>query len=272
MIVLYHKFQVLNGGRKFMYIAELEFKTDIEKNKNNTLDAIEYFLGALRMNGQISGREFPVACMDKSYNANIMLPDIDSLDKKYANEYVNKTFNKLCEEKIKFKFTIKGREPYSAPVCGCSSSKGYILYTTYLSLESAVRCEDCFGTIPLYKLPPTSSGEYGDILTWESDYKACDTLQMNCSTGERFAIQQMNKYDSSLSKRGINICSDFLNLSGKSMYYYLYHPKGRGKKNELARKCPSCGADWLLKETLHGFFDFRCDKCKLLSNIAWSIS
>jgi predicted nucleic acid-binding Zn ribbon protein len=140
---------------------------------------------------------------------------------------------------------------------------------TYILLESPVRCGDCFGTIPLYKLPKACNNEYCEILSWESDYKACDTLQMNCSTGERFAIIQMSKYDSILTKRGLDICNRVKDLTGKPMYYYLYRQLGLGKKAELKSKCPSCYNDWLLKEQLYGFVDFRCDNCNLMSNIAW---
>jgi len=45
----------------------------------------------------------------------------------------------------------------------------------------------------------------------------------------------------------------------------------RSLSAEMRRKCPGCRGPWLLKKPLHGKFDFRCDKCHLLSNIAWNI-
>jgi predicted nucleic acid-binding Zn ribbon protein len=147
----------------------------------------------------------------------------------------------------------------------------FILYTNYLSLESPIRCGDCFGIFPLYRIPATKDDEYTDILTWESDYKACDTLQMNCSTGERFGISQLSRCDSSLSKRGIDICICIAVSTGIPAYYYLLKESGRNKRAELNRKCPSCGGEWLLHDSLHKLFDFKCDKCKLLSNIGWSV-
>ena len=149
--------------------------------------------------------------------------------------------------------------------------KSYILYTTYVSLESPIRCGDCFGGIPLYRLPATRDDEYGDIITWESDYKACDTLQMNCSTGERFGLSQLSKHDSSLAIRGREICNRITVTTGIPTYYYLLKSSGKGLKAEQARKCPSCKGEWLLQEPLHGLFNFQCDGCRLLSNIAWSV-
>ncbi len=253
-----------------MYLSELRFIIKPERNKENILDAIEILFGALRMNGQIIGKEFPGGYLENTYYAYLMLPDEDSLDLKYSNAYVINALDKLTENEVSIDISIRGIEPYSAPVCKCHSPASYILYTNYTLMESPIRCSDCFGTIPLYKLPIAINSEYGDILSWESDYKACDTLQMNCSTGERFAISQMSKYDSSLTKRGLDICKRVNKLAGKPMYYYLYHPIGRGKKSEMRRKCPSCDDEWLLNEQLYGFVNFKCDKCNLLSNIAWS--
>jgi len=222
------------------------------------------------LNGQIIGKEFPVGYTEHTYYTYPLLPDIGSVDLNYSNENVKNALDKLTENNVKLDMSIRGEEPYRAPVCKCNSPASYILYTNYVLLESPVRCGDCYGTIPLYKLPLGISGEYGDIITWESDYKACDTVQMNCSTGERFATNQMSKLGSSLAKRGLEICNSYYKLTKKPMYYYLYHPSGRGKKSEMKGKCPSCNGEWLLKERLYGFVDFRCDKCNLLSNIAWS--
>ena len=86
--------------------------------------------------------------------------------------------------------------------CKCKSSS-YILYNHYLANGSPVRCGDCFKDVPLYYLPkPYDGDEYYDVLGWERDYRACDNLQMNCKTGERFGIRQMSVVDSGLAKEG----------------------------------------------------------------------
>jgi predicted nucleic acid-binding Zn ribbon protein len=94
---------------------------------------------------------------------------------------------------------------------------------------------------------------------------------MNCSTGERFALNQLEKIDSSLNKRGLEICKKISNLSKKPVYYFLYKNSGIDKRNELERKCPLCGGNWLLKSELHNLFMFKCDKCFIISNIAYSL-
>ncbi|MFA0698754.1 DUF2310 family Zn-ribbon-containing protein, partial [Vibrio sp. 10N.222.49.C9] len=52
-------------------------------------------------------------------------------------------------------------------------------------------------------------------------------------------------------------------------YYYLYQVGGESLKQEQQRKCPKCGGEWLLDEPLHDMFHFKCDSCRLLSNISW---
>ena len=231
-------------------------------------ERINYLFDALRMNGQILGREFPIGRNNLIYRAFLHLPEQDSLNVEIGNSYVKSCYDKLKELDLSYSYEIIGEEPTSAPICECNSIDSYILYTTYVSLESPLRCGVCFGTVPLYKISHTCDGEYSDIISWNSDYQACDTLQMNCMTGERFGYQQISEFNSSLSKRGIDICDKVLKLTGKKTYYYLYRSKTISKNKEISRKCPSCGGEWLLNETMHEIFNFCCNKCSLLSNIS----
>jgi hypothetical protein len=131
-------------------------------------------------------------------------------------------------------------------------------------------CIDCNGIVPLYRLPPSSTGEHSELLSWKSNYRACDALQMNCTVGERFGKRQTSDLASELSRSGLAVCRDLKRLTGRPVYYYLYRESTRSHSVELRRKCPNCGGPWRLQEPLHGKFDFKCDKCRLLSNIAWS--
>lgn len=185
-----------------MYTAEVTFMLKETKDEEIAEEAINSLLGALRMNGQVLGREFPVGKKGLRYRAFVLIPEAGSLDKMNANNYVLEQINKLSEIGVPFSYEIIGEEIECAPVCTCKSSGRYILFTSYLSLESPLRCGDCFGVVPLYRIPHTYDDEYYDIICWQSDYQACDSLQMNCSTGERFGTQQISRHNSSLSKRG----------------------------------------------------------------------
>jgi len=125
-----------------------------------------------------------------------------------------------------------GDEPESARVCSCNETEAYVLFTTYISLESPLRCLACFGVIPLYRIPKTADGEYHDIVSWKSDYQSCDSLQMNCKVGERWATNQLSKVDSQLTVLGLSICRTIERISGKRVYYYLYKYNGKSRRSK----------------------------------------
>jgi predicted nucleic acid-binding Zn ribbon protein len=90
---------------------------------------------------------------------------------------------------------------------------------------------------------------------------------MHCTTGERFGEEQLARHDSSLGMNGRELCRKLEQATGTPVYYFLHKTRSRGRQAELARLCPSCGAQWRLEKRLHNF-DFRCARCRLLSSIA----
>ncbi|WP_346354079.1 DUF2310 family Zn-ribbon-containing protein [Azotosporobacter soli] len=254
-----------------MVVVEIDFHAaQPHTKKEHLVEAIECLLHALRMGGKIIGQEYPLASVPTGYRTYLCAPEETALAQ--APTIYEKNFSAALKNLgIEWSWKIIGHDSSSAPLCNCQKVHAYFLYTNYLSLESPLRCGDCFGSIPLYKIPTTKDDEYVDVMTWESDYRACDTLQMNCSTGERFALKELSQANSSLSKRGIDICRRITTLTTVPTYYYLLRSSGRSKKAELQRKCPCCNENWLLKEPLHGLFDFQCNSCRLLSNVTWSL-
>jgi predicted nucleic acid-binding Zn ribbon protein len=254
-----------------MQTAKITFEFTETKNFEALSDSVNYLLGTWRKNGQILGKQFLMAKTENSFDVFVNIPDFDSLAEKFNNKYVAENLSDIDGLKVVRKVTILGEEPESKHVCGCKRVKGYILFTNYLTLESPLKCFDCFGVVPLYKVPKTKDEEYINILSWESDYQSCDSLQMNCRVGERFGTEQISKHDSPLSKIGLEICGKIETATGKKVYYYLYKYRAKSYETEQARKCPNCKGDWLLPESLHNIFDFKCDNCRLLSNIAWDV-
>lgn len=254
-----------------MYTAQLKFSKGKSSNNFELLETLNTLISAYRMNGQVLGREFPIAVEYSHYCVYLLIPEKDSLSSKFNNKYVNKNLVELEGNFVCFEVTVLGIDPDSSTPCRCKSVSSYILYTTYASLESPLRCGDCFGEVPLYRIPKTIDDEYYDIIRWMSDYQSCDSLQMNCRVGERFATDQLSKLNSSLTKEGLSICESIRKLTGINTYYYLYKGTGVSYKSEIRRKCPFCKEEWHQKEPFHGIFDFRCDQCGLLSNIAFSL-
>lgn len=254
-----------------MHVADISFPFTKNLENDDVSDLVNRLLAVWRMNGQVCNREWPITIAENIAFATALIPEPTSLNREISNEYVNKAISELLEKGGCLpEVNLKGEDIDSNENCSCTTISSYILYTTYISLESPLRCGDCFCPIPLYKIPPTDGEEFYNLICWQSDYSSCDSLQMNCGTLERAATREMSRHDSSLSKQGLEVCRIITTSTNIPTYYYLYRNNGRSKNQELQRKCPSCGGEWLLEEQLH-CFDFKCDKCRLLSNIAWNV-
>jgi len=235
------------------------------------VEAISWLTAALVRNGSLLD-EFIVARESNGWTVYGVAPARDAFRKPNWNEFVRRRIDGLGRVNLK-RPTIRflGAIPESEPACRCAETSGFFLFTTFLHKEPPVRCLDCNGSVPVYRLPRSETGEHSGLLSWWKNYQACDTLQIGCTVGERFGERQMSDMASSLSRSGLAVCKEIERLTGLPTYYYLHRAGGRSKSAEVRRKCPSCGGSWLLKEPLHGKFDFKCDKCLLLSNIAWNI-
>jgi predicted nucleic acid-binding Zn ribbon protein len=226
-------------------------------------------LAALRLNGQILGTEHPVARTPDGFLAPVMLPERNALSFRHHNAWVNQRLQDLRAAGLaRPRIQVVGRDLESAVVDRCKMPSSYILFTTYLDLESPLFCGDCWRPVPLYRIPHTGGGEYYNILSWQSDYQACDTLQMN---GIPLGAREMSRVNSRLSRSGQAICRHIEQCTGVPVYYYLYRGHGRDRASEFHRRCPGCGASWHLPEPWHFFFAFRCEPCRLLSNVAFDL-
>ncbi len=230
-------------------------------------------LGCWYKHGQILEGDWATSDSGPSIDAYVAIPERDSLGPIHDNRYAKEALDELKAAGHGLPaVTVLGSDPTMDPVCSCESPSALVLFTHYLSTLPPVRCLDCFRPVPLYRLPYPHDEEHLGILHWAADYRACDTLQMHCTTGERFGEVQLYRHDSSLNREGRDLAKQLEALTGKPVYYWLFKARGRSREAELARKCPSCGGRWRLKEPLFKLFDFRCKRCRLLSGIACSVS
>lgn len=233
-------------------------------------DAIERLLGAWHTNGQVCGSQWPIVPHGDGLAAIVLTPEPGSLDARWNRRHVTATLDELARLGLAVRHESMGEDPTSASGCTCPSPSAYALYTTYISLESPVRCLDCFQPVALHRFEPVEGHEHYPVIGWQSDYRSCDSLQMNCTVLERAATREISLPDSALSRRGRALCESFTAMTGSPFYYYLYRSGGRSARAEADRPCPGCGAPWKLAERQH-LFDFRCDACRLLSNVSFSM-
>ncbi len=228
----------------------------------------------MRQNGQILGKEFPIVQSGQVLKSFALIPEADALGRSHDNKWAKRARADLVKKGLThLRVKVFGDDPTSRSPDACDAPDDYILYTDYLTLESPLRCGRCFDPVPLYHVPPTyDDSEFYNVKTWESDYQACDTLQMNCHTGERFGIKEMSEADSSLSRRGRGLCAAIEQGTGKPVYYYLFrYVRRTTREKEEARRCPVCGGAWFLDEPWH-IFDFKCEACRLVSTISPTVA
>lgn len=110
-----------------------------------------------------------------------------------------------------------------------------------------------------------------DLLSWQRTYQAMDWLHIGSGAGEMFAYGQISRHDSEFTKQGRELVRHLERRVRRPVYYYLYRYYARSQTREQSRRCPSCGGNWLLPTALHGFIDFRCMRCRIISNIAFDV-
>jgi predicted nucleic acid-binding Zn ribbon protein len=257
-----------------MFTTEVQFQA--KAIGDDDADLLGTLVALWRNNGQVLGKTYTAAFAGRTYSLFLTLPELTALAPAHNSPYVAQQLERLDGAGFKGP-TIKplGRDPFERPICACATPTHYVLYTTYAGFEPSLMCGRCFHPVPLYRVPyetssPDRSALHDRINTWQSNYRACDQLNMSCSVGEAFGLRQMGQLTSPLSQQGIAVCKDIARLTGVPTYYYLHRYRGRSAKAERARCCPGCGGTWLLAAQSH-IFDFKCDACRLLSNIARSI-
>ena len=252
-----------------MHVAELSFELLPGDCGDEAVDRVYDLIGVLRRNGNVLSGELLSSAQNKLC-PHVAVPERDSISPDHLSARVKRALSD-GEQRYTLTCTILGPVAEGAAQCSCPERRAFVLFTTFLECSPPLRCIECFGYVPLYRIPAEESGDFSGLLHWEANYKACDTLQMLCTVGEKFGEREMSNLKSHLSRSGMESCAGIEKRTGKPTYYYLYRGSGRSVQTERQKKCPNCGGEWLLSETLFGRFDFRCDRCRLLSNVAFNL-
>ena len=165
-----------------MYIHEISLNYKATINKSELFDQFNLLMQFYRGNGQTQEMAESQYITDKKIVCFPNTLEEGSLNKKLNNFYVNRQIRKIEElYKSKLKFKMVGLNyDYPDGPCNCKKSDFYILITNYTSIDSPLCCGSCNKSIPLYRLPIYYDYGYLPVLSWQTNYKACDTLQMNC--------------------------------------------------------------------------------------------
>ncbi len=246
-----------------MHEISIRYPTTV--NENELWHAFHTVLGSMRQNGQLHGREMHAYQQDNRMSAVIATITEDGLNPKYHNKYVKESIEKLetmCDNPMTIRF-LGFREGEETATCQCAEHAYFVLY--YYSDFSPIICGSCNKAYPIFKLPKLEDFSYWRLLSWTSAYQGCVLLDLNCGTGEKWAMKQQCDPNSGLSKQGRAVTAKITEATGIKTYYFLSNFSKKSKAKDIVRPCPSCGGEWHLEQEIHGYFRYKCDNCLLMS-------
>lgn len=252
-----------------MYVAELSFLVIGDTSYSAAETAIRHYLEALIFRGQMLGREMPTYFRHDCFVSRVQLPAPDALLQQHHSERGLSALRQLGAAGLALpKLNVLGEDLMANHTDPCKAPSALILYSRFALQNSPVYCAEHFAPVPLYQLAPRV--DFEALIRWQLQYQALDEIQMQqhsvlLKSAER-ALQQPN---SKLNQSGRTLARQLSKLCSKPVYYALYRGSSDNCATEIKRHCPACGAPWHLPETWHQLFDFRCDHCQLVSNIAW---
>ena len=254
-----------------MYQAIAHFS--YQNFEQDPVTLISQVLNQWRFNGQVIGREMGVTHHQLDTHSEFLVrvatPEQESLLPQFNNAWVNEALLQAQEAGVEFEyFELVGRD-YNAEQTAEHQPEFQILYTTHLDSCSPLHNGAEMNPIPLYRLGDTPELTES-IIKWQEDWQACDQLQMNGSVLEQQALTQICEFDSELAQQGRAIAAEIEQNTAIPTFYYLYR-LGKDVDVELNRKCQSCNGDWRLDAPLHDIFHFKCDRCRLISNLSWEV-
>ncbi|MFD0965762.1 Zn-ribbon-containing protein [Seminibacterium arietis] len=259
-----------------MYLVEAFFKhqnDNLQQMADYTF-LVNNIIDQWRYNGQIIGREIPLffAQLDQQLRlaVKVICPEQQSLSFDFNNSEVSTAFENAESAGIFFDgFQLLAEDLNSDITHNGNTPNWQILYTTYLQSCSPLHSGDDFLPIPLYKQLQNIPHLSMDIIKWQENWQACDQLQMNGSVLEQQALAEISNTNSNLFKHGYYLAQEIERSTAIPTYYYLYHVGGNNFEQEKYRTCPLCHQKWLLDKPLFDIFYFKCDHCRIVSNMAW---
>ncbi len=241
-----------------MFIANLEFMTELP------YDDIEEWIKNLVHNMHHQGRivhlRNNIYKQDNYIILQCKIPESDSISAISENRWAKKLENKEVEIRVK----CLGKAVDSRDLCCCGLTEFYILLG---SEDIPLLCGSCGDVVPLYRIPPTYEPDpsFYDLDCWNKENIAWSDIEFY-SYHEDIAQKELSDLGSKLNKTALELRSKIEIFSGKDCYYFLEELREM-VSIETAKKCPGCGGEWLLEQSLLEYYDFKCDHCKILSRL-----
>jgi predicted nucleic acid-binding Zn ribbon protein len=247
-----------------MFVVELKFDALTRGNVPAKRLAVFMTMGALKYRGHLIGASY-LTRKGKAWTLYGLAPAKDAFQKSKLGAQVQEKLAGLTHANVKLSSIRFLGELENTPVCRCKKNSGLVLVTSSLTPRPPLSCLRCGHPVPTYRLPMHGLGIWrSDLSSWAKSYKACEQLWIY-QTSKGIGLRQLSDLKSELSQAGLKTCKEIAELTGRPVYYYLSSAI-KSRSREVARPCPSCGGEWRLKKRILDEFDFKCDKCRLLSS------
>lgn len=253
-----------------MYLAELTFKVIADTNFSRAETAIRTFIEALIFNGNVLGREFPTAWQQDSFNCRLVIPAPDALQRAHLSSRALQAEQQLNSAGLAYpQLQVLGMDIMSQH----SSNKpvaAIVMFTTFSDNCSPLRNLADLAPLPLYQLRPAAGVDHESLIRWQLQFQALDEIQQQQQRVlKKTAENSLQQYHSMLNRQGRQLASKISQKNTVPIYYALYSGSSNNCATEAGKRCPGCGAGWRLAAPLLDLFDFKCDNCFIVSNIAW---
>lgn len=254
-----------------MWVAELRFRIIADTSYPIAEAAIRAYLESLIFQGQMLGREFPTYLSQQEFVSRLILPAPDALHSQHHSSRGKAALQALGSAGLAYpKITLLGEDLMSNHTDPCPKPAAFILYCRFGHSNSVLYCAEHFAPVPLYLAKATSALDHEDLIRWQLQYQALDEIQMQEKRVlDKTAERSLQSLQSTLNKQGRAFARQLEQSLAKPVYYALYSGSSKDCRQESLKVCPGCGQPWALTAPWHELFDFQCQPCRLVSNIAW---
>jgi predicted nucleic acid-binding Zn ribbon protein len=250
-----------------MILANVTFGNRRRGAKAASEDVAESYIAALFHSGQLCGEYF-LTWTRGLLNAHVLLAGPNAFALRHHSVWGKNELKRVSE--------AFGRRPVwrllddeaRGRTIRWTGSPCLYLFTHAFDWASPVCRGDGKGSVPVFALPITHE-QKEQLYSWQGSYYHHDHIWLGSGALEIAAYRQLADPASELSKDGRDLCRVLESATGIPTFYYLMRHWAR-PKGEDRRRCPECGERW--RDTREGKrghfweFDFRCDKCRLVSH------
>ncbi|MAD77304.1 MAG: nucleotide-binding protein [Rheinheimera sp.] len=253
-----------------MYLAELTYKVIADTSFSQAEATIRAFTEALIFNGNVLGREFPTAWQQDRFCARLVIPAADALQRPHLSARVLQAEQQLMAAGLAYpQVKVLGMDIMSQHSSN-QDTETLVLFTTFSDNCSPLRNLADLAPVPLYQLLPAEGVDHESLIRWQIQFQALEEVQQQQQRVlKKTAENSLQQFNSALNRQGRLLAKKISQHNALPVYYAMYSGSSNNCAADPVKPCPGCGNAWRLTTPLLELFDFKCDRCQLVSNIAW---